>query len=124
MDIKRTLKLITYTFAVLMILLRPFCAYRISMNSLLVKDPNRMLASLQRVIKKKETHAEAAEDAAEITADGSIVMLPLLFVLLTRFNLSWLLSRLKWNKLNSRFSTIFQVSPSNDYYCWISRFQI
>ncbi|UOE50638.1 hypothetical protein MTO98_06070 [Mucilaginibacter sp. SMC90] len=121
---KRTLKLIIYAFAVLMILLRPFCAYRISMNTLLVKDPNRMLASLQRVIKKKETHAEAAEDAAEITADSSVVILPLIFALIIRCNLSRLLSLLTGNKLSSRFATVFQVAPCNDYYCWISRFQI
>jgi len=121
---KRWIKMIVYAFAVLMILLRPFCAYRLSMNTLLVKDPNRMLSALQRVIKKKDTHAEAAEDAAEITANSEVIMLPLLFVLLKRLNFSRFLVLRIGNKLSQSFATIFQVSPTNHYYCWISRFQI
>ncbi|HMG09893.1 MAG TPA: hypothetical protein VK609_15375 [Mucilaginibacter sp.] len=117
---KRSLKMISYAFAVLMILIRPFCAYRLFMNTLLVKDPTRMLVALQRVIKKKYTHAEAAEDTAEITTNSEVIILPLLFVLLKRFNF-FLLSG---NKLSQRLATIFQVSPTNHYYCWISRFQI
>ena len=121
---KRWIKMIIYAFAVLMILLRPFCAYRLSMNTLLVKDPNRMLSALQRMIKKKDTHAEAAEDAAEITANSEVIMLPLLFVLLKRLNFSRFLFLRLGNRLSQSFATTFQVSPTNHYYCWISRFQI
>lgn len=121
---QRSVKMVIYAFAVLMILIRPFCAYRLSMNSLLVKDPARMLGALQRVIKKKETHAEAAEDAAEITTENEVVIIPVLFALLSRFNFSRLISLILGPKINQHLSTIFQVSPSNHYYCWISRFQI
>jgi hypothetical protein len=121
---KRSLKMIVYAFAVLMILLRPFCAYRLSINTLLVKDPNRMLSALQRVIKKKDTHAEAAEDAAEISTNSEVILLSLLFVLLKRFNFSRFLFLQSGNKLSQSLATIFQVSPTNHYYCWISCFQI
>jgi len=117
--------LIIYTFVVFMVLLRPFCAYRISMNDTYSNNPGRIYSLLQRLVKKKETHADDYDEAAEILQSTELeIILP--FVLLALFNrkAAWLLSLLLPVSINWDRNTIFRVFAPNQYYQLISRLQI
>jgi hypothetical protein len=114
-----------YTFVVLMIVLRPYLAYQISTRSEFARDPEQVSRLLQRLVKKKESHIDDNDEAMELIQASSIeIALPLLFVLILRRRLSWLLSQLSGVSLNWSRNTVFQVSPSNNYYQLISRLQI
>jgi hypothetical protein len=119
-------KLFLYTFVVLMILLRPYIAYKISMQGgEFARDPDRVARILSRLVKKKESHVHDTEEAIElIMATDVEIILPALLLLTLRRRLSWLLSILSVSADDLKRSTIFQVSPSNHYYRLISRLQI
>jgi hypothetical protein len=119
--------LLIYTFAVFMILLRPFFAYHVSQTGGFANDPNRVYNLLQRLVKKKEFHTEDASEAADlINATEVEVILPVVFILLQfRRRAEWLYALLFGsNTSNSNYNTIFQVCPCSCYYQRISKLQI
>ncbi|HEY0245054.1 MAG TPA: hypothetical protein VGC01_05785 [Mucilaginibacter sp.] len=114
-----------YAFVVFMILMRPYLAYQISTHPEFARDPEQVTRLLQRLVKKKESHVDDNNEAMELVQANSIqIVLPLLFVLILRRRLSWLLSLLSGANLNWSRNTVFQVSPSNNYYQLISKLQI
>jgi hypothetical protein len=54
-----------FAFAVLMVLVRPYAAYRISMNPNFSGDPAKVNSLLQRLIKKKDEHHAAEFESLE-----------------------------------------------------------
>ncbi|WCT14344.1 hypothetical protein [Mucilaginibacter jinjuensis] len=118
--------MLIYTFAVLMILMRPFFAYHISQTGGFAGDPTRVYNLLQRLVKKKEFHAEDADEAADlINATEVKVILPLVFILLQlRRYAGWLYALLVGSNTSNNYSTVFQVCPCNCYYQRISKLQI
>jgi len=53
---KNSIHVLLFAFAVTMVLLRPYAAYRISMNPNFAGDPVKVNSLLQRLIKKKDEH--------------------------------------------------------------------
>jgi len=117
--------LLVYTFAVLMILLRPYFAYQMSLKGAFSKDADAVTRILQRLIKKKENHSEDANEAAEINqAEPAEFILPFILLAVLRRHTAWLLSLLAELKVNGKRNTVFRISPTNDYFQLISRLQI
>lgn len=120
-----TYRLVIYTFAVVMICLRPFLAYEMSSRGDFAKDPNRVFRMLQRLVKKKEFHEDDALEAAELSRSGaSQSMLPLIPVLTLLLGALWLRSYLFGANLNWKRNTVFRVDPGNRYFEQISCLQI
>lgn len=95
------------------------------MNDTYSNNPGRIYSLLQRLVKKKETHADDYDEAAEILQSTELeIILP--FVLLALFNrkAAWLLSLLLPVSINWDRNTIFRVFAPNQYYQLISRLQI
>jgi hypothetical protein len=117
-------KLLFYLFAVLIILVRPFVVYEMTLEGK-IKEPAAINALLQRLIKKKENHAEGFAEASDLIQATEVeIILPLLFVIYLRRKASWLFSFLTSAGSDKEVNTIFQVSPTNDFYQRISRLQI
>jgi Na+/H+ antiporter NhaC len=119
--------MLIYTFAVFMILMRPFFAYHISQTGGFANDPTRVYNLLQRLVKKKEFHAEDADEAADLIRATEIeVILPVVFLILQlRRRAGWLYALLFGSNTDSNnYSTTFQVCPCNSYYQRISKLQI
>ena len=114
-----------YIFVVLMILLRPYLAYQISMKNEFARDPERVSRLLQRLVKKKEWHIDDREEAIELISASDVeIVLPVLLLLLLCRRLSWLFSSLADAAENLYRSTVFQVSPANHYYQLLSSLRI
>jgi len=117
--------LLIYTFAVFMILLRPFFAYHVSQTGGFAGDPTRVYNLLQRLVKKKEFHAEDADEAADLIRATEIeIIVPVLILFILHRRADWLHSYLLGSNINWKLSTVFQVTPTNQYYEVISRLQI
>ncbi len=123
---KLTYHLTIYLFAVIMILLRPFFAYQMSERGAFQHDPVRVYQLLQRLIKKKELHAEDAAEANEIVqSDKKQIILPLLVAFIfSRRPLAWLLTALSSISKHLERHTLFEVCPTNRYHRLIAKFQI
>ncbi len=115
---------LVYTFAVLMILLRPYCAYQMSTSGSFDKDPDAITRLLQRLIKKKEKHSEDFDEATELIqcAENNITP-PFIKVTLLRQRAAWLLSVLSFN-MNRSGNNVFRLFISNNYLLRISRLRI
>jgi len=120
---KYILNLLIFTFAVMIVLFRPFFVYHLSATPGFPKEPNKVSRLLQALIKKKNDHAADTEDVIEINGSRKYQPLPLTFSLL--FNKAlWQLSLLFSLFFLLRRRTVFHVSPSNQYYRLICRFQV
>ena len=118
-------RMFIYIFAVFMILLRPFFAYHVSQTGGFAGDPTRVYNLLQRLVKKKEFHAEDADEAADLIRATEIeIILPVLILFILRRRTDWLHSYLFGSNINWNLRTVFQVTPTNQYYGVISRLQI
>lgn len=127
MDMTQTFsnRLIFYSFLVFMFLMRPFMVYQASNTGRFATDPDRVFSMFQRVGKKKENHADDTNEAADISkSKDAEAILPFVFLTLIRRQLSWILSLFADSKINWKRNTVFQVSPSNQYYQLISRLQL
>jgi hypothetical protein len=115
-----------YAFVVLMILLRPYVAYQISMQGgQLARDPEQVSRLLQRLVKKKESHIDDNDEAMELVRATDIeIVLPVVLLLLFRRRLAWLLALLNETTINWKRTTVFQVSPPTNYLQLISRLQV
>jgi hypothetical protein len=117
--------LLIYTFAVFMILLRPFFAYHVSQTGGFAGDPARVYNLLQRLVKKKEFHAEDADEAADLVRATEIeIILPVLILFILGRRKDWLHSYVFGSYINWKLSTVFRVTPTNQYYQVVSKLQI
>ena len=117
--------MIFYTFLVVMFLMRPFFSYQLSANGTFLNEHARLMSMFQRVVKKKETHIEDSNECDEIIRAIDVeIVLPFVLLILLRRQAGWLLSLLSASTIDWRRNTIFQVSPSNQYFQLISRLQI
>ncbi len=84
------LNLFIFTFAVLIVLCRPFIVYHFYNSSKFPKEPGKIESLLRSLIKKKNEHSPDVEEIAEIK--GSRKYQPLLVALLVFVKkTSWLL---------------------------------
>ena len=85
MTSRKSIHVLLFAFAVVMVLLRPYAAYRISMNPNIAGDPVKVNNLLQRLIKKKDKyHTIAGESMEAIVPATQIKSIPsvlLLFIL-------------------------------------------
>lgn len=114
-----------YAFVVLMILLRPYSAYKISSRGGFANDPEAITRILNRLVKKKETHIDDMDEAMELSQSGNIeIILPVAILLFFRRNLIRLADLLFGPKESLFYSTVFQVRPDNAFYQRTSRLRI
>ena len=82
---RNSIQVLIFIFAVVMVLLRPYAAYRISMNPNIAGDPVKVNSLLQRLIKKKDKYHTIADESMEaIVPAAAIKSLPsvlLLFII-------------------------------------------
>jgi len=117
--------MILYAFVVLMILLRPYLAYQISMKSEFAGNTELVNRLLQRLVKKKEWHTDQKEEAMDLIRATDIeIVVPVLLLLLLSRRLSWLLSSLIAAAINLWRNTLFKISPADNYYRLLSKLQI
>jgi hypothetical protein len=99
MTSRNSIHILIFSFAVLMVLLRPYAAYRMSMSCDLAGDPVKVNNLLQRLIKKKEEHHAVADENLEAVipakAAKSLPAVLLLFLLQAFAPVSATLKRLK-----------------------------
>src|ERR1700712_2289877 len=81
---KNSYQILLFSFAVLMVLLRPYTAYRISMRSDIASDPVKINSLLQRLVKKKDDHHISMADHTEVIVPlkSSVPLITFLVLLL------------------------------------------
>jgi hypothetical protein len=120
---KRYMQNIVIAFAVMIVLLRPFCVYHLSAAPGFPKEPSKVVRLLQGLVKKKNDHAADTGEVIELSTSKKFIPLQAVFSLL--FNkMLWLLSLLFGLGFIVRRKSIFDISHSNHYNQFICRFQI
>lgn len=119
---KNLVNVLIFTFAVLMVLLRPYAAYRISMRADFATNSTKVNSLLQRLIKKKEEHHSSEADHINAVSPSKTIMpLPVLLLLFLASKFIFLLTAVK---KYSKSNTIFQISPPDKYYLRLSKIQL
>ncbi|SDD35176.1 hypothetical protein SAMN05216464_101497 [Mucilaginibacter pineti] len=89
MNRQRHFQVLVFSFALLVVLLRPYAAYRIARRSDMAKDPVKANSLLQRLIKKKdEHHALADNDLIAVQQPKTGQILPIRFLFITQLLLA------------------------------------
>ena len=118
MTSRRFFHILVFTFAVSMVLLRPYAAYQISMRHDTAGDPIKVNSLLQRLIKKKdEHHAFSDENWEAITSAKTADPLPLVVLLSFFQTLAYAFAALK--KQGRALNTI-QFFSRHKYYLSLS----
>ena len=112
-----------FTFAVLIVLCRPFIAYNLAASPKFPKEPSKMVSLMRGLVKKKNEHASEPEEIVEARISKKYFPIRLLFLLL--FNkVFWALSLAVAIPFALRRRTLFHISPTNHYYRYICKFQV
>ena len=120
---KYILNVMIFTFAVMIVLCRPFFVYQLATNPKFPKEPYKIERLLRALIKKKNDHSGDTEEVMELKTSRKYIPLLVFFTLL--FNKSLLLLAVLFSlPLILYRRTVFHVAPTNRYYQFICCFQI
>jgi hypothetical protein len=120
---RQTFNNIIFGLSVIMILLRPFIAYQISIQSSFTKDPQKVISLLQRLIKKKDEHHEYAEVEISESRNRQVIFARPLNILNRFIDFLQLLSSTLLKIKSSAMINLGHFAPP-ERYLLISRFQI
>lgn len=73
MTSRNFIHVLLFAFAVVMVLLRPYAAYRISMNPNFAGDPVKVNSLLQRLIKKKDEHHATGHESLQAIVPAAVL---------------------------------------------------
>jgi hypothetical protein len=119
---KKVVHILIFSFAVLMVLLRPYAAYQISKHADLASDPVKTNNFFQRLIKKRDEHHTV--EASKFTVVQQLKIALATPVTLISFSRKPFALSLTGLKQYCRCNTVFHICPQNNYYRKISKFQI
>lgn len=78
MTSRNAIRVFIFSFTVLIVLLRPYAAYQISMRPDIANDPVKVNSLLQRLIKKKDDHHMVIDEAmAAVISPKTARLLPI-----------------------------------------------
>lgn len=119
---RHNIHLLAFSFAILMVLLRPYAAYRITSQAGFIKDPVKINNMLQRLVKKKDEHHAAVNDDMIIVQNQRTGrMLPFILLLFSPSLLSFIAAGIKC--FRAAFSAIF-IHSYNKQYLLLARLRI
>jgi hypothetical protein len=119
---KKSIQILVFSFAVFMVLLRPYAAYQISKHAGFASDPVKVYDLLQRLIKKRDEHHIIEQSAfTAVRQSKPAPVLPGTYI--PGLYKPSLLS-LTGPKSYLQGNTIFRSYPGNKYYKLLSKFQI